>query len=82
MIIYSSKYFSSFFLKLEINASVDSNISSYTVVQLVQVLMTPCSIEIFKEKQSLVEFTYVLGKGLASFNLPSYTQTPECGYKV
>jgi hypothetical protein len=61
---------------------VDNYISAYTVVQAVQVLMTPCSVVSFKETKSAVEFIYFLGKDLASFNLPSYTQTPKCGYKI
>ena len=48
--MYASKYYSSFPLKLEINANVDGYISSYTAVQAVQVLMTPCSVERLKEK--------------------------------
>jgi hypothetical protein len=67
---------------LEINTIVDNYISTNTVAQAVQVLMTPCSIVTFKETKPAVEFIYFLGEGLASFNLPSYTQTPECGYKI
>jgi hypothetical protein len=61
---------------------VDDYISAHTMVQTVQVLMTPCSVESFKETKSAVEFTYFLGKGLVAFKLPSYTQTPDCGYKI
>jgi hypothetical protein len=62
--MYASKYYSSFPLNIEINANLDGYISSYTVVQAVQVLMTPCSVESLLETKATIELTYVLGKGL------------------